>query len=261
MNFNYKNNDEELEVDIINNKRFTIFKIPNFLNKESYELLNNNFPKIEDKNLDKIYLKKNNLKYRITSNEKNYLDIINNNNILMDFHNEIFSFRFFNYFFKNLKKYFLQSRISDPRYFIKLLRPKTFTKTNSLFNTYIKKQIEYSYIFNGGKITPHTDARSKMVSLMLYFPAYDKNNANYVKEKDVGTVFWDSKVKNLDNNHLTDKNDEVEFKDKNKVLIKIPFEKFHLYGFIRNRYSWHSVESFDINPDYIRKSININFNF
>ena len=261
MNFNYKNNDEELEVDIINNKRFTIFKIPNFLNKESYELLSKNFPKIESKNLDQLYLKKNNLKYRITSNDNNYIDLINNNNVLTNFHNEIFSFRFFNYFFKSLKKYLIQSRIYDPRYLIKLLRPKTFIKTNSLFNTYIKRQIEYSYIFNGGKITPHTDARSKMVSLMLYFPSYEKNNLNYAREKDLGTIFWDSNIKNLDNNHLTNINDEAQFKNKNKILIKIPFEKFHLYGFIRNSYSWHSVEAFDMDSKYIRKSININFNF
>ena len=146
-------------------------KIPNFLNKESYELLSKNFPKIENKNLDQLYLKKNNLKYRISSNDNNYLDLINNNNVLMNFHNEIFSFRFFFYFFKNLKKYLIQSRISDPRYIIKLLKPKTFSKTNSLFKTYIKRQIEYSYILNGGRITPHTDARSKMISLMLYFPS------------------------------------------------------------------------------------------
>ena len=116
MNFNEKYNIGEFEVDIIDNRRFTIFKIPNFLNKESYELLSKNFPKIENKNLDQLYLKKNNLKYRISSNDNNYLDLINNNNVLMNFHNEIFSFRFFFYFFKNLKKYLIQSRISDPRY-------------------------------------------------------------------------------------------------------------------------------------------------
>ena len=95
MNFNEKYNIGEFEVDIIDNRRFTIFKIPNFLNKESYELLSKNFPKIENKNLDQLYLKKNNLKYRISSNDNNYLDLINNNNVLMNFHNEIFLLDFF----------------------------------------------------------------------------------------------------------------------------------------------------------------------
>ena len=79
--------------------------------------------------------------------------------------------------------------------------------------------------------------------------------------KRCGYSFWDSKIKNLNNYHLTDVNDEIKFKNKNKILTKIPFEKFHLYGFIRNEYSWHSVESFNMNTEYIRKSININFNF
>ena len=99
MNFNEKYNIGKFEVDIIYNRKFTIFKIPNFLNKESYELLSKNFPKIENKKLDQLYLKKS-LKYRFSSNDNNYLDLINNNNVLMNFHNEIFSFRFFFTFLK-----------------------------------------------------------------------------------------------------------------------------------------------------------------
>jgi hypothetical protein len=261
MNFNNQYLDNKFNIDIINNNKFTIFKIPNFLNEENYELLNTYFPKIESKTLNEFNLKKNNLKYRISSNENNYQDIINKNSVLMDFHNEIFSFKFFNYFFKNLKKYFIQSRISDPRYLVKLFKPKTFIESKSLFKTYIKRQIEFSYILDGGRIVPHTDARSKLLSLMLYFPNYKENNNHYYKEKTLGTVFWKSNLKNLNNNHLTNFSDELNFKERSKNLTKIPFEKFHLYGFIRNKYSWHSVDSIDMGEKYIRRSININFNF
>ena len=261
MNFNNQYNNNEFDIDIINNNKFIIFKIPNFLNKENYELLNKNFPKIEGKNLNEFNLKEKNFKYRISSNEDDYQDVINKSNVLTDFNNEIFSFKFFNYFFKNLKKHFMLSRISDPKNLIKLLKPKTLNESKLFFQTYIKRQIEFSYILNSGRIVPHTDARSKLLSLMLYFPNYEENDLNFSKEKNLGTVFWKSNFKNINNNHLTDINDEIRFKDKNKALVKVPFEKFHLYGFIRNEYSWHSVENINIDPEYIRRSININFNF
>ena len=87
MNFNNQYNNNEFDIDIINNNKFIIFKIPNFLNKENYELLNKNFPKIERKNLNEFNLKEKNFKYRISSNEDDYQDVINKSNVLKYFFN------------------------------------------------------------------------------------------------------------------------------------------------------------------------------
>ena len=53
---------------------------------------------------------------------------------------------------------------------------------------------------------------------------------------------------------------EKEFFYKNvKRNIKLEFEPLILFGFIKNELSWHEVEKINIHPDYIRKSINLNY--
>ena len=77
-------------------------------------------------------------------------------------------------------------------------------------------------------------------------------------EDKIGTTFWDSEEKNLNNEHLRGI-EENKFKENTKVLTKLDFKKFDLYGFIRNAKSWHSVEPFNLGDNYVRRSININF--
>ena len=36
------------------------------------------------------------------------------------------------------------------------------------------------------------------------------------------------------------------------------FEKFHLYEFIKNQFSWHSVKRIDAPSNFLRRSINNN---
>ena len=58
---------------------------------------------------------------------------------------------------------------------------------------------------------PHTDGRSKLLSLLIFFPE------GLDGEKEIGTTFWESNIKNLNNEHL--KNNERE---KNlKKIIKL----------------------------------------
>ena len=40
---------------------------------------------------------------------------------------------------------------------------------------------------------------------------------------------------------------------------KSSFERNLLVGFVRNKYSWHSLDKIEYQKDYIRRSININF--
>ncbi len=255
FNQNYENNI--FNIEFLNRKNFVIFKIKNFLDEDSYKFIKKSFPPIESNRFDDFDLDYYNNKYNITSTDEHYKNLLDNNENLQIIHNAIFSNKFFNYFYENLKIEFLKSRATDLKYLIKLLKPKiTDLSKNYLKNffcTHISRQIEYSYIFNKGKIVPHTDGRYKLLSLLIFFPEGREG------ERDLGTTFWDSKKKNLRNKHLREPQKEREFKESSKVLTKIDFNRYDLYGFIRTARSWHSVEPFDLGKNYVRKSLNINF--
>ncbi len=262
--FNKKYLKNKFPIKFLHEKKFLIFKIENFLDKKNYDFIKKSFPSIKNNRISKSNLKRNNYKFAIASKDELYKKLLNSSSNLKIINDSFFSEQFFNYFFLNLKKFFKQSRKDDKIFLSKLkkkikLDPTTLKKKT---DTLIKRQIEYSYIFNKGKIVPHTDSRYKLLSLMLYFPKFEKTKKNYFqKEKNIGTIFWNSKKKNLNNIHLENPKDEKKFLKNNKILIKLPFEKYHLYGFIRNKYSWHSVDKVSMNKNYIRKSLNINFYF
>ena len=255
FNQNYQN--DLFDIEFLYKKKYILFKIKNFLDEDSYKFINNSFPKIDYKKLENFDIKENNYKYAIISADKDYNQLLDKDERLRIIHNSIFSRKFFYYFYKNLKNEFLKSRAKDLKSLIKLLKPKVLdlsqSYTKNFFYTYIRRQIEYSFIFNKGKIVPHTDGKKKLLSLMLYFPEGQE------RESEIGTTFWESNIKNFNNEHLKDSQKEIDFKKNNKALIKLDFNKYDLYGFIKNDKSWHSVEPFDLNDGYVRKSMNINF--
>ena len=113
-------------------------------------------------------------------------------------------------------------------------------------------------MFNGSQSFPHTDGMKKILSLLLYFP--DENIPNDQINK-LGTTFYDSKEFNLTGkgkNKVTSFEDSEKFKKRNKISGTFPFKKKNLYGFIKSHKSWHSVEPFFINENFVRKNININ---
>ena len=95
---------------------YTIFSINNFLEKNDYENLRNNFPDI------KFFQQTDNLKYSLDSYNQNYKDLCKNNSAMKNFHEKILSNKFFSFFYKNFYFYFLKSRIEDPKNFLRLLR-------------------------------------------------------------------------------------------------------------------------------------------
>jgi len=101
---------------------------------------------------------------------------------------------------------------------VKLLRIPRFHfgrfRKNRLFND-ISVGIQISYIFNGGKIVPHTDSISKLLSILYYFPDNTVSN-----EEDFGTVFYNTEKKNFNNEHLDNERDELEFKKVVKLFTK-----------------------------------------
>ena len=60
FNKNYEKN--KFNIKFLNKEKFLIFKLENFLNKESYNFINNSFPKIDNNRLSIFNLKENNYK-------------------------------------------------------------------------------------------------------------------------------------------------------------------------------------------------------
>mgnify|MGYP001230236065 CR=1 FL=1 len=237
------------KIDYLFSKPIQIFKIDNFLEEELFNDLNQYFPKINkelsiNNNFGKFTLDPKNIDFENSNQEK----------VIERFEKIIFSNNFFNFFTRTFyfKNFLAQKNILRK---IKYLRvPKIFSdnqKINKLFFSEINVKYGFSYIKNEGGIVPHVDSQRKYLSLMLYFP----NNENC---ENYGTTFFDSKIPNYSNTHL-EENEIKNFKVNNKILFRTPFISNCLFGFVRNDFSWHSVEPINIYNKFVRRSININF--
>lgn len=253
---------KNLKIDYILKKPFDIFKINNFYTDTIYNFISNNFPVLNSNQLNLIT--KYNNKYYFDSESEIYRSLLKSNKAVKFLHDSVYNKEFLNFFYNKFFFYFLIARKSFPLNLLTLLKLKKYNFTNKNINSIrkifflnIKPIIEYSYIFNNGKVLPHTDNNNKLLSILTYFPENINNIKYKKKQNDLGTEFWISKIKNYENIHLKE-NDEKKFRINNKLIYKAPFEGKTLYGFIKNEFSWHGVEQINMPKNYIRKSININ---
>lgn len=229
-----------------------IFKIDNFFDLDFYLDIKKIFHKIDP---EKLSLTDSFGKKAIYASELSYEDE-NQRKIFEKLNKVFYSKDFFNFF---IKKIFLTNFKTQTNILrkIKYLRyPITNSKKKSLLDFLFSKisvTYSFSYIKNNGGIVPHVDSQRKYLSLMLYFPDDEK------KEIEYGTTYWESNIPNCTNTHIKDREKIREFKSKSKQLYKTQFIPNCLYGFLRNDFSWHTVEPINIDKNYIRKSININF--
>ena len=263
---------KNFEVNFLDYSNCYAFEIPNFLDDEQYNELSKNIPNFQkddaQKLNDKFYDDNDQHQLKAYINELNndaYNKFIKKNSILNELA-EVFKSSKMNKFF--LKKFYtniLKSRLYDPKNFIKLLMRKNRTvinKEESFVNKFIYNDIyttfEIAYMFNGAQSFPHTDRMKKILSLLLYFPDEDLSED---QKKNLGTTFFNSNEFNLTGlgkNKVNSFDDSKKFKMRNKIVGTFPFEKKNLYGFIKSHKSWHSVEPFNINENFVRRNININ---
>lgn len=238
----------------IKKKPILIFKIDNFFDYDFFLDIKNYFPKI---NHNELNLNNHFGKISFPLAEVNY-ENKNQQKIFSKLNSIIYSKEFFNFF---VKKFFFKNIINQNNYLrkIKYLRyPILDNNENSFFDilfSKVKLQWSFSFIKNNGRIVPHVDGLKKYISLMLYFPNDNNKDIKY------GTTFWKSKSPNFSNTHISNPDEEKKFKSNNDIDFKAPFIPNCLYGFLRNDFSWHTVEPLDISNDYVRRSININFIF
>ncbi len=246
MKFNKK-------IETIIKKKYYIYKIDNFLDQNLYQDIKKNFPKIDNNQLDL-----NGKHFGKKAFYRNELPFENSSQkiIFSKFEEIVYSKKFFYFFMKN---FFFLNVLNQTNFLTKLryLRfPKLHNDSSSFLDFLFSKisvSYDFSFIKNNGGIYPHVDALRKYLSLMLYFPDDD------LKEKSYGTTFWDSNDQNYNNTFIINPNELNEFKSTNKIIYKTPFVSNCLYFFLRNNYTWHTVEPQNISENYVRKSININF--
>ena len=253
------------KINWITTKPYDIFSITDFLNEDDFLKIEKNFPDYKDIHKDNLF-KFNDNKFAITSGSKEYEDIILSNKVLKKFHEFVNSDDFKKIFFFNLFKRILFSRSFNLKHIIKILKiprfvkkiDKNFFKKNLTIFSNFRISIQYSYILNEGLIVPHPDAGDKVLTLLLFFPQYKIQQKNFAKEKNYGTTFWNSTFKNEMDKHIIDLSEKKNFKKTSNILYKADFLRNYLVGFIKNKYSWHSVEPINVHEGYVRKSININ---
>ena len=246
------------QITYIKNEPVYIYKIDNFFDENFYNDIKKYFPKpTKDAGIDndKFDINDNFGKRSINANQLIY-ESQNQEKVLSELDKIIFSKEFFNFFVK--KTYFIN--IFNQGNFLrkaKYLRyPITDNGNSSFFDLFFSKisiGYNYSFIKNEGGIVPHVDSQRKYLSLMLYFPD------EFEKEVEYGTTFWKSKIPNFLNNHIKNAEELKNFKKESSILYRTPFVSNCLYVFLRNDFSWHTVEPLNVSKEYIRKSININF--
>ncbi len=251
-----------MEIKILQKKPFYIFVIENFLSDEEYKVLDNNFPNEGVENITPVVGNKKSFDAR----DDLFKSFDARKNLSIGILKKKFDEEFFVYLLKKLKKGIFFSRSSkfsiyNLKNLISLIRkPKLVlkeTKKNLIqkfLYSHFQRNIEFSYMYKGSFIHPHTDMKSKLLSLMLYFPSKKLENMK------IGTTFYNSKIKNFDNKSmkLFNKENESSFIENFDETITFPFKKKNLYCFIKSDVSWHSVKKLDIPEDEVRRSINVN---
>ena len=127
-----------------------------------------------------------------------------------------------------------------------------------LFNwDFFETRLELSVMGRNSSIVPHTDSIGKIFSGLIYLPTEEQRHTS--DTGNLGTSFWDSDIKNFENRHLTTERERFNFYRRAKLITQTPFDNSHMWFFIRNTVSWHSVEELtSLEADEKRVSINYN---
>ena len=231
-------------------KPFYIFEIENFLDEKTFKKLKNSFPSEDNFPNNKTKDSKeifgiNNASYQIFLDKnliwKNFLESFSNEKIVSELYKLTLKESVKNRGLSFLKKWTL----NDLNFFTKFFYRKIF------FTNYFALQK------NGQLVYPHTDARTKLVSMIYYISG----------NEDGGTEFWKiekntDKWKNWNNKHLKEPGEIKDFKSDSKLVRKTKLIENKVVGFIKTDLSWHSVLDIGmIDKNKNRKTINFFYKY
>lgn len=211
-------------------ERFSLFEIPNFLEKEIYKDLCATYPD------PSLFLAHNDFAKSLNDGSDNFANFLEKNNQWKIFIEKLNT------------KLFAED-------LIKLFNLKNvyFSKNNWKKNIPSFKKVKLSFCFNiseeGGYSLPHTDSSRKLVSMVLFFVdnAWSEKNGGQVK------LYKPKNIINEDNwrNHRIDKGHLEVI----KTIVGSPNK---IYGFKKTKNSYHSVEPVRVIDGLYRKVLMIN---
>ena len=253
-----------MQIEFLQKKPFYIFKIENFLSDSEYQALDENFPSNENKTRISDQDKGN--KQAFDNRDESYKDLISKKNIAINILEKKINEKFCLDLLKKLKKEIFVSRLvnltdlSNLKNLYSIIRkPKLVDKEikknfiQKFLYSHFQRVFEFSYMHKGAFLLPHTDQKSKLISLMLYFPSKNLENAN------IGTTFYKSKSKNFSNQNfnLFRKENDLSLEENFEETITVPFKKKDLFCFIKSDVSWHAVKKLEIPENEVRRSVNV----
>jgi len=230
----------------LTNKPFTIFEVKNFLSEDFYLKLYNSFP-------EQKYFGKSSHGNVIDTDNLYFKQHLQKFSVWVDFFKFLNSKKFINsaYTFALIPN--LKSR--GLRALKKWTIRNLFFPLNKFYRS-VKVETYFTIQRKNEHLRPHTDAPSKLLSMIFYFPDINSDVDN------MGTEFWKVNKnktlwKNWKNSHLPD--DQLKnFKNDNELFFRSKFEKNKLVGFVKNDISWHSVLNNSNADNQIRKALVIN---
>jgi hypothetical protein len=124
-------------------------------------------------------------------------------------------------------------------------------------STRVELGFEFSILYNGDAIPPHTDHVDKLLSLMIYFPTSEEQ-----ARAPLGTEFWRGRDGRLPRSQwdsdLLDTDEAAEFYEHHEMYYQVPFQPNVLVGFIKSDVSWHGLRPLELGPDEERRGLVIN---
>ena len=238
------------KTDFYKSKPFTVFEINNFCSDDLYLNLKKDFP-------NKSYFTDN-----IKPSSKDIFTCQD-----PEFKKFLKKSSSWNYFYENIKNenfiksaYFFSLIPSLKSRGLKALKIWTLKKPKSMIKKLFFREVEILFNFfritKNKKVMPHTDATSKLFSMIYYFA-----NDNWTEKEDGNTNFWDikqnfSKWLNWKNLHIKDENYN-DFINDNYIWHKSIFTKNKMVGFIKSDRSWHSVDNINLKEGSAREVLNI----
>lgn len=254
------------DVKRIYKKELPYFVIENFFENSLYKNLSKTYPIYYVQ--EKLY-RNENLK-SASINFKNSEDV----NFLKDFLSKNSNWR-------QVKNYFFSDEFKmNVREFINRLElPKANNKMKNFKLEDVETTINFTCSKTGFELAPHTDAKQKIIALVIYFADED-----WLEKWEGGTKFFIPKslrdaekfIKRMSFNrferlipfnYLGLKNCHIRenyHNEFNKIFSKFIIEKFEknkLVGFIKTNYTFHSVPKLCSPINRFRKSLLVNLNF
>lgn len=141
------------------------------------------------------------------------------------------------------KKWCISHDINLPFQNTRFRRAKIRLKNRLSSNTQVRYGFEFSSLGEGASIPPHTDAESKLLSLLLYFPRDD------APAGPVGTEFYAPKKGHSWsqgwNSGLLGEEEKNRFFETHEMFYQTDFVRNVLFGFVKSDVSWHGLKAIE----------------